>query len=129
MLDAIFESDYTAQYKGRPMEQWKQEVADRTPRINDRRGAMLTYVLPFKADEIYYAETYGVRARDVVDLYSTYYRYMDYKHTAQALLKVMMDSDPEVDLDKTARLDYEVISGHEETVGRENARRGSAYAR
>ena len=62
---------------------------------------MLTYVLPFKADEIYYAETYGVRARDVVDLYSTYHRHMDYKHTAQALLQVMTESDPEVGLNKT----------------------------
>ena len=101
MLENIFESDYTAQYKGRAMEEWKQEVADRAPRINDRRGRMLTYVLPFKADEIYYAETYGVRARDVVDLYSTYHRHMDYKHTAQALLQVMTESDPEVGLDKT----------------------------
>ena len=62
-------------------------------------GKRVSFVLPFKADPIVYQFAYGVKARDVVDLFNTYHRGVDYVHTVKALLEVMTSSDESLQLD------------------------------
>mgnify|MGYP000386143724 CR=1 FL=1 len=53
----------------------------------------LGYIMQFRADPVYYALAYGVKARDVVDLFSTYHRQLDYISTVKSILQVMSE-DP-----------------------------------
>jgi hypothetical protein len=70
--------------------------------VRSLHGDYITgYRLPFKAASYVYEHAYGVKARDVVDLFTTYHRYMDYKSTAESLISIMSRADESVGLDKT----------------------------
>ena len=63
------------------------QIVSRSP---DR--SFLSYVVPWrkpKGDRNAYEIAYGVKARDAVDLYTTYHSQIDYPRTVQAILSVM----------------------------------------
>ena len=53
------------------------------PAIQDEDGTQIGYVLPFSGDPINYVIAYGVQAADVVDLFRTYHRQIDYRYTVK----------------------------------------------
>ena len=63
------------------------QIVSRSP---DR--SFLSYVVPWrmpKGDRNAYEVAYGVKARDAVDLYTTYHSQIDYPRTVKAILSVM----------------------------------------
>ena len=70
------------------------------PSIQDEHGTQIGYVLPYSGDPINYVIAYGVQASDVVDLFRTYHRQIDYRYTVKSILRVMHNADPEFRLDK-----------------------------
>ena len=80
--------------KTEEQEEAYQEFIDEVEELENDVGEFVGYVLPFKADDpLYYQFAYGVKARDVVDLFSVYYRQLNFKKTVQSILTVMKDAD------------------------------------
>ena len=69
--------------------------------ILDPGGEFLGYNLPFAAEnpEVY-QQAYGARAKDVVDLFRTNHRALDYRGTAELLFQLMTQNDDGIDLDE-----------------------------
>ena len=47
-------------------------------------------IAPLKADPVDYVEAYGVKARDVVDLFDTYHRFIDRQKTVSTMYKMIV---------------------------------------
>ena len=100
LLDQV--KDLTGTHKGRSLKDWNEFFRSKAIVVREKgkEGSnFLGYVMQFKADPIYYAFAYGVKARDVVDLFSTYHRRLDYISTVKSILTVMT-GDPEIGLAK-----------------------------
>jgi hypothetical protein len=78
-----------------------QRFREEVPKVLDPEDdSFLGYIMPFSAPAAY-EDGYGVKARDVVDLFSVFHRHLDYESTAKSMITVMSNADPKFGLDKT----------------------------